>query len=128
MLNLFSENPTKWSKTLKQFVGYCRRIVWVFLTILWGFLLKGLIFLCSYRLQLLLKKCLIFLLVFIVLSTIICITLIWCIISKPQDVVKMLWNFGKSEPKCSYKLGSYKSTLCIHSLISRVFARVLAFI
>ena len=34
-VNLLSANPTKWSSTLKQFVGFCRRIVWVCLTILW---------------------------------------------------------------------------------------------
>ena len=33
-------NLTKWSNTLKQFVGCCRRIVWVCLTILWGWRLK----------------------------------------------------------------------------------------
>ena len=39
--NPLSANPTKWSNTLKQFVGYCRRIVSVCLTILWGWRLKG---------------------------------------------------------------------------------------
>ena len=34
-INPLSANPTKWSNTLKQFVGFCRRIVWVCLTILW---------------------------------------------------------------------------------------------
>ena len=29
-----SANPTKWSNTLKQFVGCCRPIIWVCLTIL----------------------------------------------------------------------------------------------
>ena len=33
-INSLSANPTKWSNTLKQFVGFCRRIVWVCLTIL----------------------------------------------------------------------------------------------
>ena len=33
-LNPLSANPTKWSKTLKQFVCLC-------LTILWGWRLKG---------------------------------------------------------------------------------------
>ena len=32
--NPFSVNPTKWSNTLKKFVGKSRRIVWVCLTIL----------------------------------------------------------------------------------------------
>ena len=31
-----SANPQKWSCTLKEFVGFCRRIVWVCLTILFG--------------------------------------------------------------------------------------------
>ena len=31
-----SANLTKWSNTLQQFVGSSRRIVWVCLTILWG--------------------------------------------------------------------------------------------
>ena len=35
LVNPLSANPTKWSHTLKQFVGYCWRIVWVYLTILW---------------------------------------------------------------------------------------------
>ena len=35
-LNPLSANPTKWSNTLKQFVGNSWRIVWVGLTILWG--------------------------------------------------------------------------------------------
>ena len=35
-LNLLSTNHTKWSNTLKQFVGNSRRIVWLCLTILWG--------------------------------------------------------------------------------------------
>ena len=39
-LNPLSTNPTKWSEILKQFVGFCRRIVWVCLTILWGLCLK----------------------------------------------------------------------------------------
>ena len=39
--NLLSVSPTKSSNTLKQFLGYCRRIVWVCLTIL-RLALKGL--------------------------------------------------------------------------------------
>ena len=35
-----SANPTKWSITLKQFVDCCRRMVWVCLTILWGWRIK----------------------------------------------------------------------------------------
>ena len=35
-INSLSANPTKWSNTFKQF----RRIVWVCLTILWGWHLK----------------------------------------------------------------------------------------
>ena len=37
-VNPLSANPTKWSNTLKQFVGpcFCRLIFWVCLTILWG--------------------------------------------------------------------------------------------
>ena len=34
-INLLSANRTKWSKTLKQFVGSCKRIFWIFLSILW---------------------------------------------------------------------------------------------
>ena len=40
-LTLLSANPTKWSNTLKRFNGFCRRIVWVCLTILWGWCLKS---------------------------------------------------------------------------------------
>ena len=36
-----STNPTKWFYTLKQFVGNSRRIVWMCLTILWGWRLEG---------------------------------------------------------------------------------------
>ena len=35
-INLLPANPTKWSYSLKQLVACCRRIVWVCLTILWG--------------------------------------------------------------------------------------------
>ena len=38
--NPLSANPTEWSNTLKQFVGYCRRILLVYLTILWCSRLK----------------------------------------------------------------------------------------
>ena len=34
-------STTEWSNTLKQFVGFCRRIVWVCLTLLWDWRLKG---------------------------------------------------------------------------------------
>ena len=37
---LRSANPTKWSNTLKQFVGYCQWIVWVCLTIFGSCCLK----------------------------------------------------------------------------------------
>ena len=39
-INPLRANPTKWSNTLKQFVGCWRRIVWVCLN-LWGCRLKG---------------------------------------------------------------------------------------
>ena len=39
--NLLSTNSTKWSNALKQFVDCCRWIVWVCLTILWGWYSKG---------------------------------------------------------------------------------------
>ena len=39
-VNLLSANPTKWSNTLKQFVGKSQRTVQVCLTILWGWRLK----------------------------------------------------------------------------------------
>ena len=35
--NSLSAYPTKWSNTLKQFIGYSRRIICVCLTILWGY-------------------------------------------------------------------------------------------
>ena len=38
--NILSGNSTKWSDTIKQFIG-CRRIIWVCLTIFWGCRLKG---------------------------------------------------------------------------------------
>ena len=40
-LTLLSANSSKWSNTLKQFVGNSRQIVGVCLTILWGWRLKG---------------------------------------------------------------------------------------
>ena len=40
-LNPLSANPTNWSNTLKQIVGKSRQIVLVYLTILWGWHLKG---------------------------------------------------------------------------------------
>ena len=39
--NPLSANFTKWSNTLKHFVGNSRRIVWVCLNILWDWCLKG---------------------------------------------------------------------------------------
>ena len=39
--NPLSANPTKWSNTLKQFVGFYRQIVWVCLAILRDWRLKG---------------------------------------------------------------------------------------
>ena len=43
IIDLMLQEPTqKWSNTLKQFVGNSRRIVWVCLSILWGWILKGL--------------------------------------------------------------------------------------
>ena len=41
MFNPLSVSPSKWSNTLKQFIGNSRRIVWVCLTILWVWRLKG---------------------------------------------------------------------------------------
>ena len=38
--NPLTGNPTKWSNTLKQFVGNSRQVVWVCLTILWCWCLK----------------------------------------------------------------------------------------
>ena len=43
-LILFSANPAKWSITPKKFVCYCRQIVWVGLTNLWGCHLRGYVF------------------------------------------------------------------------------------
>ena len=40
-INPLSSNPTKWSNTRKQFVGFCRGFVCVCLTILWDWCLKG---------------------------------------------------------------------------------------
>ena len=40
-LNPLILNLTKWSNTPKQFIGCWKRIVWVCLTILWGWHLKG---------------------------------------------------------------------------------------
>ena len=36
IINPLSTNPTKWSNALKQIVGCCRQIVWVYLIILWS--------------------------------------------------------------------------------------------
>ena len=40
IFNSLGTNTTKWSNTLKQLVGNSRQIVWVFLTILWGWRLR----------------------------------------------------------------------------------------
>ena len=40
-INSLSANPTKLPKTLRQFVGCCRRIAWVCLTNLWDWRLKS---------------------------------------------------------------------------------------
>ena len=39
--NPLSANPKKWSNILKQFFGNSRQVVWVCLTILWVWRLKG---------------------------------------------------------------------------------------
>ena len=41
LLDPSNVHSTKWSNTLKQFIGKSRQIVWVCLTILWGLLLKS---------------------------------------------------------------------------------------
>ena len=41
IINPLSANPTKWLNTLRQFIDFGRRIVWVCWTILWGWCLKG---------------------------------------------------------------------------------------
>ena len=41
-LNLLSAYSTKWSSTFKQFLGFCRQIVWLCLTIFVGLALKEL--------------------------------------------------------------------------------------
>ena len=51
--NPLTAHPRKWSNTLKQFVGCCRRVVWVCLTVLRGWRFKGSVFsgvlaMCSY--------------------------------------------------------------------------------
>ena len=43
-INLLRTNLSKWSNTLKPFVGFCRWIAWVCLTILWVWRLKGYVF------------------------------------------------------------------------------------
>ena len=40
ILNTLSANPTKWWNTLKEFIACYRRIIWVCLTIKWGWRLK----------------------------------------------------------------------------------------
>ena len=39
-LNYLSANPTKWSNTLKQFIGNSQLMAWVCLIILWGWHVK----------------------------------------------------------------------------------------
>ena len=41
LVNPLSANPTKWSNTLKQFVGFCQRIVWMWCV--WSFLVSSLL-------------------------------------------------------------------------------------
>ena len=41
LFNSLSANHTKWSNTLKQFVANSRQIVYLCLTILWGWRSKG---------------------------------------------------------------------------------------
>ena len=43
-VNPLSANPAKWPNTLKQFVNCYRQIVWVCLTILWGWRLMNLFY------------------------------------------------------------------------------------
>ena len=46
--NLLSVNPTKWLNTLSQLIGNSQRIVWICLTILWGWRLKYIWKLCKH--------------------------------------------------------------------------------
>ena len=48
-LNPLSTNPREWSNTLEHFVGYCRRIVRVCLTILRGWHEKNKIYFILYE-------------------------------------------------------------------------------
>ena len=41
IFNPLRANATNWLNTLKHFAGNSRRIVWMCLTILWGWRLKG---------------------------------------------------------------------------------------
>ena len=41
LINLLRANPTKWSSTLKQFIGSCQQIFGVCLTVLGGCRFKG---------------------------------------------------------------------------------------
>ena len=41
-----SGSPPKWSNTLKQLVGCCRKLAWVCLTILWGWRLNRKVIKC----------------------------------------------------------------------------------
>ena len=57
LINPLSASPTKWSNTLKQFVDFCPRILWLCLTILWGWRVKDKMF----PLLQVLQECVIFL-------------------------------------------------------------------
>ena len=41
-----SANLTKWPNTLKRFIGFCRRIGWVWLTIFGGLVFNGIFGIC----------------------------------------------------------------------------------
>ena len=42
ILNAINTNTTKWTNTLKKLAGNSRQIVWVCLTVLWGWRVQGL--------------------------------------------------------------------------------------
>ena len=55
--NPLSTNPTKSSNTLKQFAGFCQRIVWACFTILCVWRLKGYIFIYHRTYKLISGQC-----------------------------------------------------------------------
>ena len=105
------KTPTKWSNTLKQFVGCCGWILWVYLTFLWGFL----VFSGGYKMGVLARNGLIFFSKVSYLKY-------WWVLYITWNTLKLVGNVSDSTQK---KLVTKRSKiLCIILIFDRILKPV----